>query len=237
MRPFVALVSVLAVYMAAATPASAQGVPDDSVKGQLFTGLNFLAGTGPGDFDARVNYEVYGEAAEIVTQQDIGSMGTFDIGGAYGITRRILVGISYSRASSSAGATVNGNIPHPQLREEPRPFTTSVGDLSRTEQGIHLVAAYYLPLRPNMDLTVSLGPSIFTLEQGVASSVTFTEASGTGFGFNIGADFSYMFTPRFGAGVLLRYARASVDLDIEGGSTVESDAGGFQAGVGLRVRF
>ena len=252
MRRLVCLVSALVVFIAVTAPAYGQPPQSESVQGRIFAGINFLATTGVEDLDAHVGFEQYLQTGEIVTQQDIGTMGTFDIGGAYGITRRLIVGISYSRASSSGGATVTGTVPHPQVFNQPRPFEASVGDLSRTEQGVHIFAGWFVPLRPNMDVILSIGPSIFTVKQGVASGIDFTEApdftsivvnsvtvtepSATGVGINVGADFSYMFTPRFGAGLLLRWASATVDLDVAGGS-FESRAGGFQVGGGLRVRF
>jgi len=42
-----------------------------------------------------------------------------------------------------------------------------------------------------------------------------------------------LFTPRIGAGVFIRYAGGSVDLP----SAPDVKVGGFQIGVGARVRF
>jgi hypothetical protein len=55
----------------------------------------------------------------------------------------------------------------------------------------------------------------------------------TAIGVNVGADASYMFTPKLGAGLFVRYAGASVDFD----SVEDLNVGGFQAGLGLRIRF
>ena len=166
------LVCLVSVFIAATAPAYGQAPQSESVQGRIFAGINFLATTGSEDLDARVGFEQYLQTGEIRTQQDIGSLGTFDIGGAYGITRRLVVGLSYSRASSSDSATVSGTVPHPQVFNQPRPFETSVGDLSRTEQGVHLFAGWWLPLRPKMDVLLSIGPSIFTVKSAVRFWVT-----------------------------------------------------------------
>jgi hypothetical protein len=47
-------------------------------------------------------------------------------------------------------------------------------------------------------------------------------------------DVTYLVTPRYGAGVLLRYTRGSVDIE---GANDSLTVGGFQIGAGLRVRF
>jgi hypothetical protein len=45
-----------------------------------------------------------------------------------------------------------------------------------------------------------------------------------------------MISNRFGAGVLLRYAKSTANID-DGGTSTEVRAGGFQFGVGARMRF
>jgi hypothetical protein len=57
----------------------------------------------------------------------------------------------------------------------------------------------------------------------------------------VGADVSYYFTERFGAGGFLRWAGGSTDIEVLDASNlrqeVKTDVGGFQAGFGARVRF
>lgn len=62
-------------------------------------------------------------------------------------------------------------------------------------------------------------------------------ADGSGIGFNGGADITWLFARRVGAGLLLRYTRASIELTASDGRTVSSDGGGLQAGAGLRFAF
>ena len=57
--------------------------------------------------------------------------------------------------------------------------------------------------------------------------------TGSGVGAHGGLDVNYLFSPRLGAGVFVRYLRAQVDLPAASGVKV----GGFQGGLGLRLRF
>jgi hypothetical protein len=57
-----------------------------------------------------------------------------------------------------------------------------------------------------------------------------------GWGYNVGVDVSYYFAEHAGVGGLIRYAPAVLDLPTPGG-TVEIEAGGLQAGGGVRFRF
>ena len=97
------------------------------------------------------------------------------------------------------------------------------------------------------------GPSYFTVEQEVVTGVeadevypfdtaefrraTTARAKGSAVGFNAGLDFARMFGRRVGAGALVRYARASVDLDAPAARRVSTDGGGMQATIGMRVLF
>ena len=102
-------------------------------------------------------------------------------------------------------------------------------------------------------MLLSAGPSFFHVEQDVVNDIAydhvfpFNEATfrnaivarvkENAVGYNVGADFSWNFARRFGAGLLVRYSQASVDLRASERNSVSSDAGGLHTGVGLRVRF
>jgi hypothetical protein len=63
--------------------------------------------------------------------------------------------------------------------------------------------------------------------------VTVETQTATAVGVNAGVDLNYFFMPRFGGGVFVRYVGAQADLPAASGVGV----GGFQGGLGLRVRF
>ena len=69
---------------------------------------------------------------------------------------------------------------------------------------------------------------------GTQSAVATVESqSGTAAGVNIGFDASYLFTKYDGVGGFLRYNGGSVDLP----AASDVKAGGFQMGIGARLRF
>ena len=54
-------------------------------------------------------------------------------------------------------------------------------------------------------------------------------------GYHLGVDFRYLFIRNAGLGAFVRYTSGSVDTSVVDGGKI--DVGGFQYGVGLRVRF
>ena len=110
-----------------------------------------------------------------------------------------------------------------------------------------------MPAAGRWQLRFFAGPSYISLEQDVVREVTANEtfpydtatfqravtgrATGSGLGFNTGADITWRFARRVGAGLLVRYARASVDLNGPDARTVSSDGGGLHAGAGIRFLF
>ena len=135
-------------------------------------------------------------------------------------------------------------MPNPLIFDSPRTTTANVADLKHSERGVHLQVLWFFPITNQVDVSLSLGPSFISVSQDVVSTVTIppgtqnatpvvsTEKK-TGVGVNLGIDGTYLFTRNFGAGGYLRYAGASVDLP----SVADLKVGGFQVGVGGRVRF
>ena len=52
-----------------------------------------------------------------------------------------------------------------------------------------------------------------------------------------GADVAWYFTGRVGLGALVRFTTAMESVAIGSGQSFDLEAGGFQAGLGLRIRF
>jgi hypothetical protein len=135
------------------------------------------------------------------------------------------------------------SIPDPSFFDRPTIVTENTSGLDRSELGVHLQVVWRAPVTDKLDVSFSAGPSFIHLTQQVATAsipagtqnvdVTQKSESGTALGVNVGVDGSYMFQPQFGAGVFLRYAGGSVDLPAVSNVKV----GGFQGGIGLRVRF
>jgi len=113
--------------------------------------------------------------------------------------------------------------------------------LRQTEVGTHIKLAYLVRVNDKVDVALSAGPSFVRLTKEIASGsvvngtaqIGIATQSGTGVGAHGGLDVNYLFTPRLGGGIFVRYLWAEVDLPAASGVRV----GGFQGGLGLRVRF
>jgi hypothetical protein len=204
------------------------------------------------DVSTRAEREVYEETAVFTSAQTVESGPVFDASARMRVWRNLLVGVGYSRFSHSASAAVTASIPNPLVFDLPRTLSTTVDGVDRTEQAIHVLASWMIPLTDKFEIAVSAGPSFFTVEQGYVEDVGFTEgappftdvtfgtpavteAKESGVGFNAGVELTYLVTSRIGVHVFGRYAGAKVDIPaVEGGSV---DAGGPQFGAGLRFRF
>ena len=95
-----------------------------------------------------------------------------------------------------------------------------------------------------LDVAFGVGPTFINVKQDLVTNATVPTGTqnatpvvetqtGTGVGAHVQFDGNYLFTRRYGAGLMIRCSGASVDLD----SIPGFDVGGFQAGIGLRVRF
>jgi hypothetical protein len=192
--------------------------------------------------DAIATAELFEDTAEFAADHTIGSGAFFDIAVGQQLRPDLTVGIALSFFNSTGSAVGTASIPDPLFRDRPTTIPIDLGDLSRSEQFIHLQAVWFRPVTSKIDLAVSAGPSIARVSQEFASGVL-QEDTGTveivgekqsawGFGLNGGVDLTYLLTPKYGVGVLLRYTWASV-----GPPAADLTAGGFQVGGGLRVRF
>jgi hypothetical protein len=108
-----------------------------------------------------------------------------------------------------------------------------------------------MPVGRKVLLTLSGGPSHFSLNQPLVESVGFSEsypydeatlrpvnpatATASGLGFHAGIDVGYYLTRNLGVGVGAMYAGANLPVKSHGES-ISLAAGGFHAGVGLRLR-
>jgi outer membrane protein with beta-barrel domain len=233
----------LAICALAAPAANAQQM---TWTDQGFVNVNIGAQTGSHDLATTSTFEKYEEQATLATAQSVGGGGLFDIGAGYKVWRNLAVGLSYSRSKSDADVAIAANIPDPVFFDRPRAITAAASGLDHTESAIHLQGTWVMPFTDKMDFALSFGPTIFMVKQELPSAIevtepgptvtstTFITEDKTTVGINLGVDVNYMFTPRYGAGLLARYAWGSVDLS---GVTESLSVGGFQIGVGFRYRF
>jgi hypothetical protein len=101
---------------------------------------------------------------------------------------------------------------------------------------------------------VSAGPSFYSVKQDFVTDISYSETypydsatfagatlvgqSQRKTGFNVGVDVGLRLARSVGVGGLFRYSKASLDFAVPNVSTpVKIDAGGLQAGGGLRLYF
>ena len=185
-------------------------------------------------------FSLFGETGATSSSSTVGKGLVIDVGGGYFIRKNLAVGLSLSSFNRSPIGSVSVTVPDAVVFGA---FTTvsSSPTLTQSEMSAHLKIAYVVRITDKIGMVVSAGPSFVKLSKDIASAtvsngtavIAVTTQTGTGPGVNAGADLQYFFTPRLGGGIFARYVAASVDLAAASGVPV----GGFQGGLGLRVRF
>ena len=208
-----------------------------------------LAGTG---FDDTFELPLYTETKRVDVDYPIKSGPVIDARGGYRVWKRFTVGAGVTRYSQRADARVEAQLPHPFFDNQFREVEGTTSTL-RAETTAHVLLGWMLPLSDRMRLVLTAGPSFMNVEQTLVTDVTYSEtypydtaeftgattrrASRSATGFNAGADFTWMFSRRVGAGALVQIARARVRLSPGEGRSIAVDAGGVQFAGGLRLFF
>jgi Outer membrane protein beta-barrel domain len=232
----------VALCAAGAVPAQAQMTWMD----RAFVNVNFGAQEASRSLDAGSEFSIYNEQGTLATTQPIDGGALFDIGGGYKVWKNLAVGLSFTRVKSDADIAIAASVPDPNFFDRVRPLTATSSNAEHSEQAIHIQGTWVMPVTDKFDAAFSFGPTIFNVKQDVATaitvnepgpslgSVTMTQEKKTAVGVNFGADLNYFFMPKIGAGLLVRYAWGSTDLDA---ATESLTLGGFQIGAGVRLRF
>ncbi|MGE0811829.1 MAG: outer membrane beta-barrel protein [Vicinamibacterales bacterium] len=202
--------------------------------------------------DAR-SVSVFRESATWRNAVDVDGGVGLDAGVFARLWRSLGAGVSLTSVSRSGKGAVSASYPHPFFFGRMRSAEAEASGLDRTETGVHVSLAYLVPTSGRVRVTIFGGPSFYSVEQTVVADLAVTEAypydtvsvapagttdvSKSVTGAHVGADVSWYFSRRFGAGALLRYATASTQASVNGGSDFDLKAGGVQVGLGLRFRF
>ena len=204
-------------------------------------------------FTAATTKPIYLETATFTTSYNTPKAQMFDGGVLVRVAGGFAVGVSLSNFSKSAIGAVTGSVPHPFFFNTPRTITGTTGSLGRTETAAH-VQLGYIAASKHVDVAVTGGPSFFSVSQDLVSDVTFTDAypydtatfgtaavtnvSTSKVGFNVGGDVALKFSRNVGVGGLIRYTKASMNFPLTGSASgISTDAGGLQAGGGVRFFF
>jgi opacity protein-like surface antigen len=253
MRKCLVVAAGAAMLALSAADARAQWMP---LGGRLTVSLNAGAQVGNQDIERSTAFTLYDEPATVDFSQKIESGVLLDIGAALRLRPNgaLGVGVTYTALSSTEAANIPGSLPHPLFFDRARSFSVTTEGLDHKEQAVHVNAVWFVPFVEKVDFTISAGPSFFTVTQGFARGVSFSEnppsfdtvtvdsvdiatLEKSAVGFNLGADVTYAITQMIGVGGMIRFTRATADFDLAEGQQAEVKAGGFQVGAGVRVRF
>ena len=238
-----------AAFVLMATPTLAQ-------TGEPFRGFVSINGgyqASSTDFRDSLVFTEFVEQGSVDSSYRVKSGPQFDIGGGARVWRSLGIGVGVTRFSKSSGASVTGKIPHPLFFNQPRSVEGEAAGLKREELAVHIQAMAIVPGGERFSLAVFAGPSFFNVKQGIVQNLQYSQQypydtatfsgvdtdtpSESTIGFNAGADVGYFFARHVGIGGVIRFSRASVDFTSIDGETLQADAGGVQAGAGLRLRF
>jgi hypothetical protein len=233
--------ALVAAAAAVARPAAAQEWTD---RGYL--NVSFGVQAPSRNLATTTTFDIYGEQATQTATQDVGGGSFFEIGGGYKVWRNLAAGVGLTFVGSKADLAVSALIPDPVHFDRPRAVSTSLTDAKYRETALHLTGTWMMPMTEEFDIALQFGPTIFLVSQDLpgtlqvtepgptVSAGEFLEDDHTAVGVHFGVDATYLFTPRVGAGVLMRYSIGSVDI---AGASDSLKVGGFNIGAGVRVRF
>ena len=239
----------LAITLAAALPAAAQSTWSERVH----ISVNGAFQTTTNDFGDRFEFERNLETGSTDVDYPVQGGFIFDAGAGYRLWKNFAAGVSVSYFTRDDVAATTTSVPHPFFFNQPREVTGEATGVKRSETAVHVQAMYLIKGGDRLRVVLSGGPSFFTVEQDLVTEVVITETypfdtatfdsarksreKGSAPAFNVGADVMWMLTRTFGVGGLVRFSRASIDLDAPASRTISVDAGGVFAGGGIRLLF
>jgi hypothetical protein len=236
-------VLVCGVLLFSATQAFAQLIP---WKDRAFINLSGGAQSVARDTKTDFTFTLYQEPASVSVLRTVKGGGFFDFMAGYRVWNSFALGVQFMNRTANGDAAVTGLLPDPIGFDQARTLTSTISGLVHKERWLSLIIAYGLPVTDKIDVLLFAGPAAVKLDHEVPTSVSITEgASGPSAAFTrsilsrsvwgsiAGADVRYMFTKNFGAGAFVRFESATANL----AGDLKVEAGGAQAGGGLRIRY
>ena len=204
-------------------------------------------------FTDNVRFIEFHEDADFDAGYAVGTGMVFDGGAGVRLASGFGFGVAVSRFERLDAVSIDARIPHRFFFNRPRSVIGSQPDLTRLETAVHVEVRWFESAGDTVELAVFGGPTLFNVQQDIATAVTYDDAypyneasfasaatmpaTATAIGFHAGADVGFFFSQAVGLGALIRYSGGVVDLPGEGERMVPIDVGGFQVGGGLRLRF
>jgi len=244
-RPTTALLATFALaFVLSAAPVHAQP--------RLTVSLNGGYQPTTTSFDDSFDFTVNRETGHSEVSYPIEAGALFDGGFGVRLWRGLGAGVAFSFFKVDGSVHATSSVPHPFLFQHNRQIEGDADGIRRQEKAVHILAQYALPAFGSVHVTLMGGPSVLDINQTIVTNVKYTEeypydtatfagvdtrgVTGTKTGFNVGADVSWMFATHFGAGGLVRYTHAPIDLQVDD-RTIRVDAGGVQVAGGIRIAF
>lgn len=198
------------------------------------------------------SFTEFAETAKADASYAADSAPGFDVGVQFDVTRHIGLRASAARTRRDRKATFAASLPHPLYFDRPRMASGNLPDTKMTETGGHLDLVL-MTSAGKLDVSVWGGVSVYKVETTLLDAVQYSHSypydsvtitatptsavRDTPKGFNVGAGFDYRLARHFGLGAQLRYGSAKAKFAPGGSTQVEIEAGGVQAGGGLRLYF
>jgi hypothetical protein len=207
---------------------------------------------GAKDFTDAITFTQYLEPARLDATYQRKNGPAIEGSGTVRLWRNLGVSVGFSTFSKAGTGEVSTEIPHPFSFGQTRtggPFT--FGGVTHDETIVRVEAAVLVPVGRRAVVMVGAGPAFVSLTQEVVSSARWEEAgypydspvvidgvnktreTSSKTGFSGGIDVGLYFSRYIGAGVGVRYVHAKMPVN----ERISLDAGGLQAGAGLRFRF
>ena len=190
------------------------------------------------------SFPLYDETATVTTSQTVGKRAIFDARVGYRLFSQLGVAVGYSTYSRTGPIAATASIPSPLFFNRPATVAAGVSSTKRNDSNVYLLAVWFMPITEHIEVAFSAGPSGTRVRQDFIKSVTVPVGTqtvtpvvggetGRAWGVNVGVDGIWLVTKNFGGGIFIRYNGSTVDLP----SASNLKTGGFQAGLGARVRF
>ena len=203
-------------------------------------------------FSESRTFTEFAETAHVDSSYSADSAAGFDVGVQFDVTRHIGVRASAARARRDRKAAYTASLPHPLYFDKPRTASGELPGSKLTETGGHLDLVLTAS-RGKLDVSAWGGVSRYKVETELLTGIEYSQSypydsvsitatptiavRNTPTGFNVGAGLDYRIARHFGVGAQIRYGSAKAKFNPSGTSTVEIEAGGLQAGGGVRLYF
>jgi len=251
-RPSLLLASTALSFVAVAGVAKA-AEPPSTLPDRLRLVFNGSASFASLSFSDSRQYVEYAETAVVHSSYSVKTRFGPEVALQLKLYRGLGLLVGYSLSSHGETGAFDAQSPHPLYLDRPRSVSGNFAGYSYREGEVQLDLALGRA-SGRVEWTLFSGVSLFQVQADMLDRPSYSEkypydtltlaatpasrASASPAGFNVGGRLDYRFGRSVGVGVGLRYSTASVKLRANSDASEASiNAGGLQAGAGLRLYF